>query len=95
MGAAVCGLSGTRMAQLLETGQAEYNVPMLSLKNVRILSDRMPIREDGKIVGVVAIFRNKTEVSRMAEELTGVHYMVVHCGPTIMNSSTSCMCCWG
>ena len=66
----------SRMAQLLETGQAEYNVPMLSLKNVRILSDRMPIREDGKIVGVVAIFRNKTEVSRMAEELTGVHYMV-------------------
>ena len=53
----------SRMAQLLETGQAEYNVPMLSLK-------------DGKIVGVVAIFRNKTEVSRMAEELTGVHYMV-------------------
>ena len=37
---------------------------------------RTPIREDGKSVGVVAIFRNKTEVSRMAEELTGVHYMV-------------------
>ncbi len=66
----------SKMARLLETGQAENNVPMLSLKNVRILSDRMPIREDGKIVGVVAIFRNKTEVSRMAEELTGVHYMV-------------------
>lgn len=66
----------SKMADLLKTGEAEYNVPMRSLKNVQILSDRMPIWEEGKIIGVVAIFRNRTEAARMAEELTGVRYMV-------------------
>lgn len=61
------------------TGQPEYNVDMVSMasqRQVRVLSDRMPIRENGRVVGAVAIFRNRTELTRLAEDLTGVRHMV-------------------
>lgn len=62
--------------QVLRTQQAEYNVSLESLRHVRILSDRMPVWRDGRIVGAVAIFRNRTEVARLARELTGVQHIV-------------------
>ena len=62
--------------RVLRTGQAEYNVSMQSLKNIRVLADRLPIREDGKLAGAVSIFRNRTELTRMADDLTGVRHMV-------------------
>lgn len=62
--------------RVMRTGRAEYNVGLESLKHVRILSDRMPVRRDGKIVGAVAIFRNRTEVANLAKELTGVQHIV-------------------
>ncbi len=61
------------------TGQPEYNVDMVSMasqRQVRVLSDRMPIRENNRVVGAVAIFRNRTELTRLAEDLTGVRHMV-------------------
>lgn len=36
----------------------------------------MPIWEDNKIVGAVAIFQDRTEATAMAEELTGVRHLV-------------------
>lgn len=36
----------------------------------------MPIWEDDKIVGAVAIFQDRTEATAMAEELTGVRHLV-------------------
>ena len=62
--------------RVMETGKAEYNISMQSLRHVCILSDRMPIRDGDKIAGAVAIFRNRTEVTRLAEDLTGVRHMV-------------------
>lgn len=62
--------------RVLRRKRPEYNVPMVSLAHTRILSDRMPIREGGRLVGAVAIFRNRTEVARLAEDLTGVRHMV-------------------
>lgn len=62
--------------QVLRTQKAEYNVSLESLRHVRILSDRMPVWRDGRIVGAVAIFRNRTEVARLARELTGVQHIV-------------------
>jgi len=64
------------MERVSRTGKAEYNVNIKSIKNVRILSDRMPLREGSEIVGAVAIFRDRTEMTRMAEDLTGVRHMV-------------------
>ena len=62
--------------RVLRTGKAEYSVSMKSLPNVRVLSDRLPIYEEGRLTGAVAIFRNRTEVTRLADDLTGVRHMV-------------------
>ena len=62
--------------RILRTGVPEYNVSMKSLREVQILSDRVPIYEDGKLAGAVGIFRNRTEVARLADDLTGVRHMV-------------------
>lgn len=64
------------LGRVLRTKRPEYNVPLVSFQKVRILSDRVPIREDGRVVGVLAIFRNRTEVARLADDLTGVRHMV-------------------
>ncbi len=62
--------------RLLRTGQPEYNVSMSSLKEIRVLADRLPLYEKGKLAGAVSIFRNRTELTRMADDLTGVQHMV-------------------
>ena len=63
--------------RVLHTGKAEYSVSVQTQRTgVRVLSDRMPVRRDGQIVGAVAIFRNRTEVTRLARELTGVQHIV-------------------
>lgn len=64
------------LPRLLRTGQPEYNVPITTSSGDQVLSDRMPIRQDGKVVGAVAIFRDRREVTKMAEDLTGVRHMV-------------------
>ena len=62
--------------RILRTGQAEYNVSMKSLKEIRVLADRLPFYESGRLAGAVSIFRNRTELTRMADDLTGVRHMV-------------------
>ena len=62
--------------RILRTGQAEYNVSMSSLKDIRVLADRLPLYEDGRLAGAVSIFRNRTELTRLADDLTGVRHMV-------------------
>ncbi len=64
------------LSRLLKTGRAEHNVSINSLPGGRVLSDRLPIRQDGKVVGAVAIYRDRTEMTRLAENLTGVQHMV-------------------
>ena len=62
--------------QVLRTGQPEYGVSVQTRRHIQVLSDRMPVRRDGRIVGAVAIFRNRTELARLARELTGVQHIV-------------------
>ncbi len=62
--------------RILRTGQPEYNVSMSSLKEIRVLADRLPLYENGRLAGAVSIFRNRTELTRMADDLTGVRHMV-------------------
>lgn len=62
--------------RILKTGKSEYNVPLLSISDANLLSDRVPLRRDGKVVGAVAIFRNRTELIRMAQDLSGVRHIM-------------------
>lgn len=59
------------LPRVLATGRPEYNQEML-INQVVVVTNRIPIRVKGRIVGAVASFRDKTEVQRLAEELTGV-----------------------
>ena len=65
----------TRLPDVLHSGVAEYNINFV-IKNQNIISSRIPVRKNGGIIGAVSIFRDKTEVTRMAEELTGANTMV-------------------
>jgi two-component system CitB family sensor kinase len=67
-------IPSTRMINVLETGKSEFEDEQ-RINNTIIMTNRIPIIDRGKIVGAIASFRDKTEVTRMAEELTGVKKM--------------------
>lgn len=53
----------SRLNIVLETGQAELNQEQELETGIRIISNRVPIRdESGKVIGAVAVFRDMTEV---------------------------------
>ena len=64
------------IARVMQTGKSEYNISLESIKHVSVISDRMPLWRDGEIEGAIAIFRNRTEVTRLAQDLTGVQHIV-------------------
>ena len=74
------------LGRILHTGKPEYNVSMKSLPDVRVLSDRLPIWENGQIAGAVGIFRNRTEVTRLADDPPACGIWWMPCGPIPMNS---------
>ena len=63
----------TGMRAVVETGESQYDQEG-DINGLKILSSRVPVLVDGRIVGAVATFRDKTEVSRLAEQLTGVRH---------------------
>lgn len=65
----------TRLPEIIESQKPVYNQE-LTVRNLHILSNRIPIKVKGKIVGAVAIFQDRTEVKKLAEELTGVKAFV-------------------
>jgi len=65
----------SRLVVVLKTGKAEYDSEQIVGDKV-ILTNRVPIIREGKILGAVATFRDKTEVLKIAEELTGVNQIV-------------------
>ncbi|MBP1758584.1 MAG: diguanylate cyclase [Firmicutes bacterium] len=64
------------LGRILTSKRSEHNVPLRFLEGEHVISDRIPIREDGRVIGVVEIMRNMTEVTRLAKDLTGVRHMV-------------------
>lgn len=60
----------------LETGEKEFNLPERSIDNADILIDRIPIKEEDRVVGAVGILHNRTEYTRLMEDLTGTRYLV-------------------
>jgi two-component system, CitB family, sensor histidine kinase MalK len=68
-------LPNSRMNKVLENGQPqidqEYDLGLHTL-----MVNRVPISISGKTVGAIATFRDKTEVRKLAEQLTGVQMYV-------------------
>ncbi|UUZ80969.1 sensor histidine kinase [Paenibacillus sp. P26] len=65
----------TRSPEILHLNHPIYNQE-LTVGGTLIMSNRVPIRVGGITVGAVAIFQDRTEATRMAEELTGVKAFV-------------------
>ena len=64
----------SNLGQVVKSGRSEYN---LSLQGQgQMLAYHIPVREGKRTVGAVAILRNRTAVTRLAEDLTGVKHMV-------------------
>lgn len=66
-------LPSSRLRTVVETGQAEYDQEG-DILGLPILTNRVPVLVDGRIAGAVATFRDKTEVNRLAQQLTGVRF---------------------
>lgn len=65
----------TQLHMVLETQQAQFDQDQ-DLNGIHLLTNRLPLFVDGKIVGAIATFRDRTEVRRLAEEMTGVRAYV-------------------
>lgn len=61
----------TLMNNVLKTGCAELDQEF-DLFGITIVTNVIPLCVNGKSVGAIATFRDKTEIKQMAEELTGV-----------------------
>ncbi|ASJ52344.1 histidine kinase [Brevibacillus formosus] len=68
-------LHDTRLPEVLELRQNFTNTE-IHVGNTLLWSNRFLIKVEEKIVGAIAIFQDRTEVARMAEELTGVKEFV-------------------
>lgn len=68
-------IPNSSLPKVLVDGESQYNKEMV-IKDTVILTNRIPITEKGKIIGAVTIFRDKTELTRLAEEVTGVKQVV-------------------
>lgn len=64
-------LPNMRLLEVLNTGKAIFDLE-LNVLDTRILTNQVPIELKGKYIGAIASFRDMTEITSMAEELTGV-----------------------
>ncbi|MDN7245410.1 ATP-binding protein [Planococcus shenhongbingii] len=68
-------LKDTRLPEIVEKDKAVYNEE-IKVSGKVIVSTRIPIHKDDELIGAVAIFQDRTEVAKLAEELTGVKNFV-------------------
>ncbi|OCS88550.1 ATP-binding protein [Caryophanon tenue] len=68
-------LIDTRLPEIIVSGKAVHNQEIY-IQQTPIISNRVPIHVNGETVGAIAIFRDRTEVKALAEELTGVKAFV-------------------
>ncbi|KIL39862.1 histidine kinase [Gordoniibacillus kamchatkensis] len=68
-------LPESRLHETLQLGEPVHNETLL-IGSVPMMASRVPITVRGKVVGAVAVMQDRTEVAKMAEELTGVQAFV-------------------
>ncbi|MDD2282328.1 MAG: PAS domain-containing protein, partial [Eubacteriales bacterium] len=65
-------IPNSRMLLVLETGEPEINQRQ-ELADKTILTSRLPVRDtNAAIIGAVAVFRNISEIRKLAEEITNL-----------------------
>lgn len=61
---------------MLEEPENGFDIHDSRLENENILLDRIPIKENGKVVGTVGILHDRAEYTKLMEDLTGTRYLV-------------------
>lgn len=61
------------LSNTIKNGDKELNV---SLGKADIIFDRVPIREDDRVVGAIAVLHNRAEYTKLMEDLSGTRYLV-------------------
>ncbi|MFD1019730.1 DcuS/MalK family sensor histidine kinase [Thalassobacillus hwangdonensis] len=64
-------LPGTMLDNVADENEADLDKEQV-INGLSIITNRVPIVVNDQVVGAIATFRDKTEVNRLAEELTGV-----------------------
>lgn len=64
----------TNLVKVLDEGKCKFEEEQ-KINNTVIMTNKIPIKDRDKVIGAIATFRDKTEVTRLAEELTGVKKM--------------------
>lgn len=64
-----------KLSRVINDGEANYDEELL-IGDAITLANSVPIIVDGNVAGAVITFRERTEINRLAEELTGVHRFV-------------------
>ncbi|WP_100398412.1 sigma-54 interaction domain-containing protein [Bacillus sp. FJAT-44742] len=65
-------IPGSELPRVLHKGEAEENQPLTFANGRSILSTRIPLWLENIRVGAFAVFRDVTEIERMAEEVTNL-----------------------
>ncbi|TYO97448.1 ATP-binding protein [Desulfallas thermosapovorans] len=65
----------SNLPEIIKSGKPVFNQERV-INNTIIISNRLPVKVNGEIVGAVSTFKDKTEVNALAEELTGVKLFV-------------------
>ncbi len=64
------------LSHTLLKGEKDLAVPVNTIPGADIIIDRIPVKEDGTLKGAVGILHNRTEFTKMAEDLAGTKYLV-------------------
>lgn len=64
------------LSEILKTGSAEFGIQEETENGTALLIDCVPVKEDGLINGAVALLHDRTEYTRLMEELSGTKYLV-------------------
>lgn len=64
-------MPNSRIKEVLQTGVAQFDEEQ-SLHGITIVTNRVPLYVKGEIVGAIATFRDKTEIRKLAEQLTDI-----------------------
>ena len=67
--------NGSWLQLALKGAERELNIQG-KLGKADVLLDRIPIKEENKVIGAVGILHNRTEYTKLMEDLTGTRYLV-------------------
>lgn len=73
VGRSIDNLNDSVLSGAVKKNNREFNI---SLAKGDILLDRVPLKENGLPVGIIAVLHNRAEYSKLMEDLSGTRYLV-------------------